>query len=541
MSDATTRSRPAIVGLEALTGANGAAKPIHNNGSLNGSSGGGARPWKVAAVIPCFNRRADLQQLLRDVARQDLRPIDGRPIQLWCVIVDNASTEPLATIGAPHGVLVDFVRLEKNSGGSGGFNAGMSHVLSGAGLTGELGQPDFIWWLDSDARAGKKCLRELVKVLARHPGVGGVGSALGDIPTGMTWETGARVVRATGYIKPCKITDMRFCTRADYLAACSGLVRRDAVERTGLFPKNFIYYDDIDWCVQMTAKTGLRVVGAPRSRAFHPPGNRRYVTWGRYYIARNCFSHIDALKLGGFVRFKRALRELPRAMAQAVMGIDELAELHLRGLRDALDKRFADIEPKDVVKPLGFKPFTDLKPLVQSELAAFSRPGSPATLYVHPLLKSRIAGLEAFRRELKTVDFAWPKDRANWSRRTLEDHVLLDFVGGIWRGLATPSADVAIVPTGWPSSWFRGKVLIQVTTEGLLVRRPAPLKAAASALRVLWKGLVLAVRIGLRGPHVMELPPAPAFRPKPREVYAPAESNGEAVHVNGVAAPAQLA
>src|SRR3954464_9986669 len=119
MSDATTQSRPAIVGLEALTGANGSAKPIHNNGSHNGSAtagGGGGRPWKVAAVIPCFNRRADLQLLLSDVARQDLRPIDGRLIQLWCVIVDNASTEPLASIRPPHGVSVEFVRLEKNSG-----------------------------------------------------------------------------------------------------------------------------------------------------------------------------------------------------------------------------------------------------------------------------------------------------------------------------------------------------------------------------------------------------------------------------------------
>jgi hypothetical protein len=109
---------------------------------------------------------------------------------------------------------------------------------------------------------------------------------------------------------------------------------------------------------------------------------------------------------------------------------------------------------------------------------------------------------------------------------------------------------VAIVPTGWPTSWFRGKVLIQVTTEGLLVRRPTPLKAAASAGRVLWKGLRLAVGIGLRGPHVMELPPAPAFRPKPGEAFTPAAVNGvngfangvEVVNANGVAAtPAQLA
>src|ERR1041384_5020793 len=209
-----------------------------------------------------------------------------------------------------------------------------------------------------------------------------------------------------------------------------------------------------------------------------------------------------------------------------MMGLDELAQLHIRGLKDALDKRYIDIEPGDVVKPLGFKPFKDLRTLVQSELAAMSRSGEQATLYVHPLLKSRIAGLEAFRRELKNVDFKWPKERASWARRTLEDHLLGDFVGAIWRGVTGPTADVAIVPTGWPTAWFRGKVLIQVTTEGLLVRRPTPLRAAQSALNVLATGLKLAVKIGLRGPHVMELPAAPAFRPAAKEAPVVAHVNG---------------
>ena len=356
MDHSPLRSRPAVVGLEALTHANG-SQTVHSNGH---SAAHTPRPWKVAAVVPCFNRRQDLARLFEDVARQDLRPVKGRPIELWLTVVDNASTEPLATLPVPEGLTVEFVRSEKNTGGSGGFNLGMSHVLSGAGLTGELGQPDFVWWLDSDARVARKCLREMVKVLATRPKVGGVGSALGDIPTGHTWETGAIITRNNGYILPCHPIDRRFLVPADYLAACSGLVRRTAIEKTGLFPENFIYYDDIDWCIQMRAKTGLRIVGAPRSRAYHPPGNRRYVTWGRYYIARNCFSHIDGMKLGSWVRFKRAAREIPRAVGQAMMGLEELAELHLKGLEDALHKRFPNIEPRDVVKPLGFRPFKEV-------------------------------------------------------------------------------------------------------------------------------------------------------------------------------------
>jgi GT2 family glycosyltransferase len=503
MSHSTTRSRPAIVGLEALT----------KSGGLNGVNGSSDNnpviPWKVAVVIPCFNRRSDLELILRDVARQDLRPVDGRPIRLWCVVVDNASTEPLHSVPTPPGLQVEFVRLEKNVGGSGGFNAGMSQVLSGSGLTGEIGQPDFLWWLDSDARAARTCLRELVKVLARRPKVGGVGSALGDIPTGEVWETGARIVRRTGYIRPVKWWDKRFLLKADYLAACSGLVRRTAIEQTGLFPENFIYYDDIDWCIQMTAKTGMRIVGAPRSRAYHPPGNRRYVTWGRYYIARNGFSHIDAMKLGGWVRFRRAMREVPRAVAQAIMGIDELAQLHLRGLQDAVDKNFPTIEPRELVKSLAMKPFRDIRQVVDTALA---EAGGQRRLWVHPLLKSKIAGLEGFRREVTKLDFQWPPSRRQWRHRTQYNHLLQDALGALRRMVAGPTAEVAVVPTGWPTSWFRGKVLIQVTTEGLIVRTPTPRKALLSAAKVLVRGVVLAAKVGLRGPHVMKLPAAPQFR-----------------------------
>lgn len=506
------RSRPAVVGLEALTHANGlSAAPLSPRYPLDDS------PWKVAAVVPCFNRRQDLATLLGDVARQDLRPVDSRPIQLWLTVVDNASNDPLSTLPIPDGLIVEFKRLDKNSGGSGGFNAGMAHILSGTGLTGELGQPDFLWWLDSDARVAHGCLREMVKVLARHPKVGGVGSSLGDIPTGHIWETGAIITRKNGYIRPCYPGDKRFLVKADYLAACSGLVRRTAVEETGLFPENFIYYDDIDWCIQMTEKTGLKIVGAPRSRAYHPPGNRRYVTWGRYYIARNCFSHIDGLELGNWVRFRRAMREIPRAVGQTMMGLPELAELHLKGLEDALHKRFPTIEPRDVVKPLGFKPFKDVKAVVDAELAGLKAEGiANPTFWVHPLLKSRIAGFEAFRRELKQMDFVWPKERKIWKHRGLEGHLRPDLLEAAWRAVAGPTADVAIVPTGWPTSWFRGRVLIQVTTEGLLVRRSRPWPAIKSAMGVCMRGVRLAVGIGLRGPHTMKLPAAPAYRPVAR-------------------------
>lgn len=503
-------SKPPILSLEALTPArvNGHVLPDAQHEPKAKTP---RPPRTVAAVIPCFNRRQDLELLLKDVSRLDLRGI-----RLWCVVVDNASTQPLSTLPVPANLDLEFVRLETNSGGSGGFNAGMSHVLSGAGLTAKFGQPEFVWWLDSDARVAKNCLRELVKVLVREPKIGAVGSGMRDIPTGHTWEVGGRIVRRHGGVWPAGGGDLdqRFLVKADYIAACSGLVRRTAIERTGLFPDNFIYYDDVDWTIQMVRKTGLKAAGAPRSRAYHPPGNRRYVTWARYYIARNCFGHMDVMKMGGLKRARRAWLEIPRAIGQAMMGLPELSRLHLRGLEDARDRKFPRIEPKNVLPNPGFIPFKKLRETVEAERGDARFKGRPGTLWVHPLLKSRIPGLEEFRKELDTLDFKWPREeRRLWKRRSQEGHVRGDLIRAAWRLLTGPEADVAITPTGWPTNWFRGRTLVQVTTEGLLVRRVQPTTALKDALGVFFRGVKLCIQMGLRGPHVMPLPPAPRFMP----------------------------
>ena len=112
------------------------------------------RPWRVAAVIPGFGKHKDVELLLRDLSRLDLRGIE-----LWAVLVDNATPVPLSTVPVPANLRLEHHRMSENTGGAGGFNAGMSRVLAGEGLSGEFDPPDFIWCLDSDARVIRSTLR----------------------------------------------------------------------------------------------------------------------------------------------------------------------------------------------------------------------------------------------------------------------------------------------------------------------------------------------------------------------------------------------
>lgn len=462
------------------------------------------RPWRVAAVCPCFNRPQDLEILLEDFAKLDLTNIT-----LWVTIVDNASTKPLSTLRRPEGLKVEFVRSEKNTGGSGGFNMGMSHVLSGSGQSGEMGEPDFVWWVDSDARVDRRCLRALIEVMASRSDVGAVGAGLAELDTGHVWEIGGNVYpqRGTFGVAAAGDVDPNTLIECDYVAACCALIRTDALRRTGLFPENFIYYDDIDWCVQMKRKTGYVCRATSAARAYHPQGIHRFATWARYYIARNGFSVLEMKGYGGLRRFRRAMFEIPRAVAQSMMGLGELAELHLRGLEDAAAGRFDPIEPKDLLKPIGMKPYAEFSKAVQEELAGF---GPRASLYVHPFLHNPIPQFDAFREALGRLTFTWPHDQERWKHRLLGGHVRGDVLGAAWRALTGPSADVAIVPTGWPTNWFRGKVLFQVTVDGFLVRRVNPWSTILKGIGLYLRGLLVAARLAMRSPGIRPFPPAPA-------------------------------
>jgi GT2 family glycosyltransferase len=461
---------------------------------------------KVAALIPCFNRRDDLELILGDIAAQK-----APGVTLWCVVVDNGSREPLSTVPVPSGLKVEFVRAEKNTGGSGGFNLGMSHILSGRGLSAEMGTPDFLWWVDSDARATPRCLHHLVRVLRKRPDIGAAGSALHDAKSGTMYECGGNVLQHNGHCCPASWGDIdrRFLVRCDYLAACSALVRREAIEQTGLFPENFIYHDDVDWSLQMKRRTGLICVGVPRSKAFHPPFYRRFTTWTRYYSSRNCFSTLGLKDLGKRAIYKRASSDVARAVGQAMMGLPELAELHLRGMQDACDLHFPSIEPAAVLKPLELRPLSELAAIVENLKDEARAEGLKGTIFVHPHLRKWIPGLEVPRRMLKSRAFKDAKTLDGWEHRALHGHARHDILGACWRLLTGGTADIAIVPTGWPTNWFRAKRTVQVCSEGLLVRRIRFWPTAIQGLKIWLRGTRLAIRVTRRDRYIAPLPAAP--------------------------------
>lgn len=274
----------------------------------------------LTAVVPCFNRPGDLDELLCALGQIET--------ELHVIVVDNASAPQLEdSARVPDGLSVSFLRLNSNRGGSGGFHAGIERALQeGAEL---------VWLLDSDAVPEAHCLEQLIAALHDRPDAAAAGSALADPQTGDPYEFGGDIDRSRGELTQHDSAESDEPRIVGYNAACSLLVRREAILRAGLLPDLFLSGDDAAWCHHLALGFGP-VLCVPKSRVRHPhPARMR--TSVRFYQARNGVTNASRFGLGPFARAARVLMELKRAAAQTMVGRADLADLHLNGVRAAWD------------------------------------------------------------------------------------------------------------------------------------------------------------------------------------------------------------
>lgn len=106
---------------------------------------------KIAAIVVTFNRR---ELLLKNITNCLKQSINIEKI----IIVDNASTDGSfeylnSVINFDH--RIDYIKLETNIGGAGGFNYGLKYAF-------ENGY-DYFWMMDDDGCPDEDCLEKLMQ------------------------------------------------------------------------------------------------------------------------------------------------------------------------------------------------------------------------------------------------------------------------------------------------------------------------------------------------------------------------------------------
>ena len=110
---------------------------------------------RVVAVVVTYNRRALLLESLTALGAQVRRPD-------VVIVVDNASSDGSAEAVAAAHPDVRLVRLARNTGGAGGFAAGLELALDDGA--------DQVWLMDDDTVPDPGALDELLAARARYAG-----------------------------------------------------------------------------------------------------------------------------------------------------------------------------------------------------------------------------------------------------------------------------------------------------------------------------------------------------------------------------------
>lgn len=254
----------------------------------------------VCAVIVTFNRCDKVTKVIDHVLAQTRRP-DG------VLVIDNASTDATAEALAGYTAAdrIRVVTLPTNTGGAGGFAAGMARAY-------EQGF-DFVWLMDDDCYPHPDALEELLVGLAKAESsmdmrlpyaCSVVKWTDGDIcemnNPGTTWDWGRLLARGQDAVL------------TTYCSFVSVLVPRWVLTRFGLpLEEYFIWFDDREY----TSRIGAAGPGVQclRSTVVHDLSENRGVNfsdvngkniWKFEYGARNEASYrLHHEDVGAFIRF----------------------------------------------------------------------------------------------------------------------------------------------------------------------------------------------------------------------------------------------
>lgn len=209
---------------------------------------------RVVAVVVAWNRRDLLGQNLDGLAAQT-RPCDA------VVVIDNASTDDSAAVASAHRVVTEVVSLPTNTGGAGGFAAGIARAVVRHAA-------DLVWIMDDDTVPTPGALEALLEARAGFHGQVAVCASRADWTDGREHPMNTpreRVGLTRAQREAAAAVGAKQVRSASFVSI---LIDADAVRAEGLPQADFfLWNDDFEYTARLLRRrVGLYV---PASRVHH--------------------------------------------------------------------------------------------------------------------------------------------------------------------------------------------------------------------------------------------------------------------------------
>lgn len=232
-------------------------------------------------VVVTFNRKQLLLQCLQALSLQTQQPSK-------ILIVDNASTDGTIETLQQNGWLeqskIQLIALKENTGGAGGFAAGMQYAF-------EQGA-DYVWMMDDDAMPHPTALEEIML----HATPEHIYGSLAVNGENTAWATTLLAENKTVHLKK-QVPELAEVQSLPFLGF---LTSKEIYQNIGLPDASyFIAADDVEYCMR-AQHAGHKIFICGQSQIEHPKSDRyefnflgkkitclNLVTWKRYYDTRN--------------------------------------------------------------------------------------------------------------------------------------------------------------------------------------------------------------------------------------------------------------
>lgn len=253
----------------------------------------------VIAITVTYNRPATLKKCLAALFAQ------AYPLER-VIVVDNHSSEENRKIIeqlAAQNDKTEVLWLTENTGGAGGFEAGMRYVRDNYA-------PDYYWIMDDDAYPRKNCLEKLMDTAQTYPEAGFLAPLIYGIDFNAYQLYHHKKIDNVGqWESPLAqhYDALQEFNRIDANAFVGPLFPKETIDAVGIADGSlFIYGDDTEYTYRVTRKRPGYLVRDAVIDHQDPPLKINYLEpaawWKEYYSTRNKYFMLREFKKAGFSR-----------------------------------------------------------------------------------------------------------------------------------------------------------------------------------------------------------------------------------------------